>query len=85
MWPAAAAARLLTCLHGAGAGLARAAGRGRRDEPDVVKPASWNLNLLHVLLGGQRDDGLELGASDSSHGHRLDRFDVLGGKVRKKR
>lgn len=75
----AEAARLLTCLHGAGAGLARAAGCGRRDEPDVVEPASWNLDLLHVLLGGQRDDGLELGASDSSHCHGLDRFDALRG------
>lgn len=39
-----------------------------------MEPAAWNLNLLHVGLGGQRDDGLELGGADSSHSHRLDWF-----------
>lgn len=55
----------------------QAAGRGRRDEADVVEPAARDLDLLHVGLGAQRDDGLELGAADSSHGHRLHWFDVL--------
>ena len=67
----------VTCLYGAGAGtagLSRAAGCGCRDEADVVEPAAWNLNLLHVGLGGQWDDGLELGGTDSSNSHRLDWF-----------
>lgn len=42
-----------------------------------MEPASWHLNLLHVGLGGQWDDGLELGAADSSHSHRLNWFNVL--------
>lgn len=67
-------------MYGAGAGAAglpRAAGGGRSDEADVVEAASWYLNLLHVGLRGQRDDGFKLGAADSAHRHRLTGFDVL--------
>lgn len=55
----------------------RAARRRRRDEADVVEPAARDLDLLHVGLAGQRDDGLELGAADPPHGHRLHGFNVL--------
>ena len=42
-----------------------------------MKPAPRDLNLLHIRLAGQWDDGLELRAADSAHGHRLHLFDVL--------
>lgn len=45
-----------------------------------MESATWHLNLLHVGLCGQRDDGLKLGAGDSSHRHRLDRFNALDWK-----
>lgn len=48
-----------------------------------MKPAAWNLNLLHIRLGGQWDDGLELGAGDSSHSHRLYWFDTLKMRLQK--
>lgn len=70
----------VTCLYRAGAGttgLPRAASCGCCDEADVVEPATWHLNLLHIRLGGQWDDGLELGATDSSHSHRLHWFNIL--------
>jgi len=47
-----------------------------------VEPATWNLDLLHIRLGGQWDDGLELGAADSAHGHSLPWFKTLKIRVR---
>ena len=70
----------VTCLYGTGAGtagLSCAARCGRCDEADVVKPAPRHLDLLHVWLGSQRDDGLELGAANPSHSHRLHGFNIL--------
>lgn len=42
-----------------------------------MEPATWHLNLLHIRLARQWDDGLELGGTDSSHSHRLHWFNVL--------
>lgn len=70
---------LVTCLYGAGAGttgLSCAARCCCCDEADVVEPASWNLNLLHIRLG-QWDDCFELRATDPSHSHRLHWFKIL--------
>lgn len=69
----------LTCLYGAGAGttgLCCAARCRCCDQADIVEPASWNLNLLHIRLR-QRNDGLELRATNSPHSHRLHRFNIL--------
>lgn len=57
--------------------MSRAARRGCCDEADVVEPATWHLDLLYVRLARQWDDGLELGAGDPSHRHRLHRFNIL--------
>lgn len=70
----------VTCGDGAGAGntgLSRAARRRCRDEADVVEPAARHLDLLHVGLAGDGNDGLKLGATNSAHRDGLHWFHVL--------
>lgn len=60
----------VTCGYGAGAGnagLSCAASCGCRDEPDIVEPAARDLDLLHVRLCRDGNDGLKLGATDPAH------------------
>lgn len=70
----------LTCRYGAGAGntgLSCAASRCCCDEPDIVEPVARHVNLLHVRLARDGNDGLKLGASDSAHRDGLHRFNTL--------
>lgn len=68
----------VTCWYGAGAGntgLTCAASRCCCDEPDIVEPAACYLNLRHIRLARDGNDGLKLGAADSAH--RVHRFNIL--------
>lgn len=70
----------VTCRYGAGAGntgLSCAASCCCCDEPDIVEPAAWHLNLLHVWLARDGNDGLKLGATDSAHRNGLHWFNIL--------
>lgn len=70
----------VTCRYGAGAGntgLSRAASCGCCDQPDIVESAAWHLNLLHIRLACDGNDGLKLGATDSAHRDGLHWFHVL--------
>lgn len=70
----------VTCRYSAGAGntgLSCAASCCCSDEPDIVEPAPWHLNLLHIRLARDGNDGLKLGATDSAHRDGLHWFNIL--------
>lgn len=70
----------VTCRYGAGAGntgLSCAVSCCCCDEPDIVEPAAWHLNLLHTRLARDGNDGLKLGATDSAHRDGLHWFNIL--------
>ena len=70
----------VTCRYGASTGntgLPCAASCCCCDEPDILEPAAWHLNLLHIRLVCDGNDGFKLGATDSGHRDGLHWFNVL--------